>query len=348
MISVLTSGGTVAANAAEQVSVQADTVGADTAAAVAAGGQVLGAASTRLASLRSGAQYASAEGTGFATGGQKLSKSGWFKPFVNLIRQGTRNNIKGYDADTYGAAWGIDGEVNKNMRLGASFAYSQTDVDGKGTGQSQTDVTSYQGMVYGDYTAKTYFVEGMIAYARNESDTSRILNFGGINRTILGNFDSNQYMAKVSAGVPNNIKGATFITPTAGLSWTHVTSDSYTETGGVGFNQIVNPENVDVVVGSVGVKIHTKTKFGNGFIVPELRGGLNYDFAGDEATASATFTGGGAAFNVTGAEVAQLSGNAGLGLTYVHGAFSLSAKYDAEIKEDFVSHSGTLEARLKF
>ena len=51
---------------------------------------------------------------------------------------------------------------------------------------------------------------------------------------------------------------------------------------------------------------------------------------------------------VTGAEVAQLSGNAGFGLTYVHGAFSLSAKYDAEIKADFVSHSGTLEARLKF
>ena len=116
-----------------------------------------------------------------------MSKTGWFKPFGNWIRQGTRNNIKGYDADTYGVAAGIDGAVNKKVRLGVSFAYSQTDVDGKGSGQSQTDVESYQGMVYGDYTAKTYYVEGMIAYARNDSDTTRSLNFGGLNRTIIGN-----------------------------------------------------------------------------------------------------------------------------------------------------------------
>jgi hypothetical protein len=125
-------------------------------------------------------------------------------------------------------------------------------------------------------------------------------------------------------------------------------SDNYTETGGGGFNQIVNPEDVDVIVGSVGVKIHTKVKSGNGFVVPELRGGLNYDFAGDEAAASATYTGGGAAFTVTGAEVAQFGGSAGLGLTYIHGAFSVAANYDAEIKEDFVSHSGTFEARFNF
>ena len=182
--------GVTATKAAEQVSVQADTMGAGTAAAVAAGGQVLGAASTRLASLRSGTQYASTEGTGFATGDGGLSKTAWFKPFGNLIRQGTRKNIKGYDADTYGVAAGIDGEYTKNVRLGVSFAYSQTDVEGKGSGQSQTDVKSYQGMVYGDYTAKKYYVEGMIAYVRNESDTSRILNFGGLNRTIVGDFNS--------------------------------------------------------------------------------------------------------------------------------------------------------------
>lgn len=348
MTSVMNTGGAGATKAAEQVSVQADTMGADTAAAVAAGGQVLGAASTRLASLRSGAQYASAEGTGFATGGERLSKTAWFKPFGNLIKQGTRNDIKGYDADTYGVAADIDGEYTKDVRLGVSFAYSESDVDGKGSGQSQTDVKSYQGMVYGDYTAKTYYVEGMIAYARNESDTSRLLDFGGLNRTIVGNYNSNQYMVKVSAGAPNSIKGAAFITPTAGLSWTHVSGDSYTETGGGGYNQIVNPEDVDVIVGSVGVKFHTKVKSGNAFVIPELRGGLNYDFAGDEAAASATYTGGGAAFTVTGAEVAQFSGNAGLGLTFIYGAFSVAANYDTEIKADFISHTGTFEARFKF
>jgi outer membrane autotransporter protein len=348
MTTALNTGGADATKAAEQVSVQADSMGAGAAASVAAGGQVLGAASTRLASLRSGSQYASTEGTGFATGGGGVSKTGWIKPFGNWIRQGTRNNIKGYDADTYGVAFGIDGAVNKKVRLGVSFAYSQTDVDGKGSGKSKSDINSYQGTVYGDYTAQKYYVEGMFAFSRNDTDTSRILNFGGLDRTVLGDYSSDQYMVKVGGGLPNKIKGNLFVTPTAGLSWTHVVSDSYTETGGGGFSQIVNPEDTDVLVASVGAKVHTKMKSGKGFLVPELRGGLNYDFAGDEGVASATFTGGGSAFTVTGAEVAQLSGNAGVGMTYTEGQFSVAANYDAEVKEDFVSHSGTFEARFKF
>ena len=69
---------------------------------------------------------------------------------------------------------------------------------------------------------------------------------------------------------------------------------------------------------------------------------------GDEAVATGTFTGGGAAFTSTGAEVEQLSGNVGFGLTYETDMWSAGANYDLDAKSDYSSHSAKLELRVKF
>ncbi|WP_135081912.1 autotransporter outer membrane beta-barrel domain-containing protein [Terasakiella sp. SH-1] len=348
LTTALNTGGSEATKAAEQVSVQADTLGAASTAAIGAGAQVVGVASNRLASLRSGAQFAGVQQTGFASGDAGMAKAAWVKPFGNWITQDEKSGVKGYDADTFGIAGGLDAEVADGIRLGGSFAYSKTDVDGKGTGNAKTDIKSYQFTVYGDYTTDKYYVEGMVGYARNNNDTSRQLTFGGLNRTAEGDYDSNQYMVSVGGGMPINLKGNAFITPMGSLSYTHVSSDSYTETGAGNLNLNVNPDDVDAFVASLGAKVHTKVKQGKGHLIPSATLGLSYDFSGDEATATGSYTGGGAAFTVEGAEVEQLAGNAGLGVTYDDGAWSVGANYDAEFKSDYTGHSATLEARFKF
>jgi hypothetical protein len=98
----------------------------------------------------------------------------------------------------------------------------------------------------------------------------------------------------------------------------------------------------------LGAKFHTSIKEGNGTLTPSVRGGISYDFSGEEAVATSKFTGGGASFKTTGADVEQFGSNLGVGITYDDGRYSIGANYDAELKSGFVGHSGSLETRVKF
>ena len=347
----LNAGGGEAKKAAEQLNIQADMLDAGATAAVGTGTQVMSVASSRLATLRTGVQYAGTQGdfqSGFAGGDEALSKATWLKPFGSWVKQNAKGDVAGYDADTGGIALGIDAEVSDGMRLGTSFAYSTTKVTGKGEGKSKTDVKSYQWTVYADHTTDDFYVEGMLGYAVNSSKSSRRLTFGGLNRTAKGDYDSTQYMAGVGGGMPMQIKTDLFVTPMAGLSYTRVSSDSYTETGAGNLNLKVKPDDVDVLIASLGAKAHTHIKQGDGILVPSARAGLSYDFMADQATATGTYTGGGAAFKVKGMKAEKLAGNFGLGLAYDDGAWSVGANYDAEVKSGYTGHSASLEARVKF
>ena len=348
----LNAGGGEAKKAAEQLNIQADMLDAGATAAVGTGTQVVNVASSRLATLRTGVQYAGTDRggfqSGFASGDEALAKATWLKPFGSWVKQNAKGDVAGYTADTGGIALGIDAEVSDGVRLGTSFAYSTTNVTGKGEGKSKTDVKSYQWTVYADHTTDDFYVEGMLGYAVNSSKSSRRLTFGGLNRTAKGDYDSTQYMAGVGGGMPMQVKTDVFVTPTAGLSYTRVSSDSYTETGAGNLNLKVKPDDVDVLIASLGARAHTHIKQGDGILVPSARAGLSYDFMADQATATGTYTGGGAAFKVKGMKAEKLAGNFGLGLAYDDGAWSVGANYDAEVKSGYTGHSASLEARVKF
>lgn len=340
----LATGGATAKNAAEQLAPQSDTLGAGTAAVMGAGAQSIGTTSVRLASLRTGAQYAGLENgeTGFAAGDAAMASAVWAKTFGNWISQDAADGVAGYDADTYGVAIGADKEVMDGVRVGAAISYANTDVDGDGAGNSQLDIDSYQLTVYGDYTADKYYVEGMVGFAFNTTDTERTL----LTNRLTGDYDSQQYMASIGAGMPIWLEGNTYVTPTVGLAYTHVTSDSYTETGVGGVN--MDPDDVDSLVASVGAKVHTSMDYYSGRLVPSAKVGVSYDLIGDEAQATAAYTAGGAAFAVEGSDVEELAGTVGLGLTYEQDAWSVGMNYTGEFKSDYQGHSAVLEARFKF
>ena len=277
----------------------------------------------------------------------------WFKPFGNLIDKRNDGGIPGYSSRTGGIVAGWERGVSEEMNTGVALAYAETEVDGDGAGNVQVETDQYQALVYGDYTQEDLYIEGSLSVGRNRNETRRTLASVGAG-TARGDFNGWQYNATVQMGWPRVWKDSTYFTPLGGVSWTQVNSASYTETGATsaGLNMRISPDNVTALVGTLGAKLHTEyPSAGGGQITPSLELGVNYDLAGDEATATAQYTGGGggAAFTTTGAEVRPLGVNMGLGLHYDSGEqWILRANYDLDVKSGQTGHSGSFEWRFEF
>ena len=93
------------------------------------------------------------------------------KGFGILGDQGSRYGIAGVRSRTYGGSLGGDFKVDRS-NYGVSFSYAYTNVDSKAAGNAQTHIASYQATFYADYTADSWYVEGLAGYARNEIGTS--------------------------------------------------------------------------------------------------------------------------------------------------------------------------------
>jgi outer membrane autotransporter protein len=349
---VLNAGGSAATEAAEQLQGSPATLSAAGSAAVSAtGSQVIAVGSSRLASLRSGAQFASTQASGFA-GGADANKFGvWMKPFVNFGDQDMRKGIAGYETDTYGIAMGGDVKVgdSRQTTLGMSISYANTDIDSKGAGRAKTGIDSYQATLYADYTTNKWYVEGLVGFARNEIDTTRNITFSS--QTASADYGSNQFMFNIGGGIPMEVAKNHFITPNASFQYTMVENETYTETGAGSLNLRVDQDEVHIAMGIFGARYHTHTEMKSGTLTPEIRTALTYDFAGDDGQSTSTYNGGGAAFGVTGADVVELGYTAGLGLSYApldNQGLTLSANYDWNQKTDFVGHSANFALRYEF
>jgi outer membrane autotransporter protein len=190
----------------------------------------------------------------------------------------------------------------------------------------------------------------MIGYARNDVETQRVIDFGGLGLVAKGSYDADQFMMRVGGGVPLNMGSNSFVTPNASFQWTRVMNEKYTETGAGVLNQTVTPEDIDVGMLTAGLRLHKIIKTNDKFSwVPELRASVLYDVAGDDPTSTSNFAGG-ATLQTAGATTAQLGGAIGVGVTLLDTGsnMTISANYDADFKSDYLGHSGQLQAAWKF
>ena len=331
---------------AEQLAPQTTALSGATMAVVSTGTQVAGVFSDRLSAQRSGGRFAATEQSGFATGGHGMNRAFWLKPFGSWGKQSKnkKENIAGYSTSAKGLAVGVDAPVGDKARVGTAVAYSTSRITGKGAGQDKTDVRSWQVSLYGDYSTARYYVEGQLGVGRNDVSTaSRIATL-----TRKADYDTTSVTASVGGGVPLNLTAHTTLTPTAGVSWTRVGSANYTTKGASVLNQKIAVESIDAVVGTLGTQLQRKITRRSGTLIPTARVGLSYDFAGEQTTASGTFTGGGDKFTVKGAKTKKLSGTAGLGLTYAGPRWSIGAEYDLTTRPGYQGHTARLNAKVKF
>jgi len=127
--------------------------------------------------------------------------------------------------------------------------------------------------------------------------------------------------------------------------------DSYTETGAGSLNLAVKSQDYNSVQSGLGVKETYVVDAGDdgGKLTASVHAIWLYDVKSVRQESTSSYTGGGGSFVTEGPKPARNAANLGVALDYDLGTgFSVAATYDAEIKDEYLSHSATATARMEF
>lgn len=307
--------------------------------------QVLGLVENRLAQTHLAAMTGV---SGISTGESASGTGVWLEGYGSTGEQDKRNNVDGYSVDGYGFAIGADTLVGStsNLRVGGAFSYGQSNIANKGISKNTMDINSYQATAYASMLFYNYYINANLSLGNHDLDTRRVV----LGNRVSGNHDAWQYTAKIDAGLPLKFGKANFI-PVASLAYSYLDESGYTENGIGALN--VNSNNTDSIRSGLGARaLLPLFDKDNVNAALEVRAIWNHEFADTAQDSTARFATGGSSFNVSGVSLARDSANLGATL-HLSGDTqnlkqSLLLSYDAEVKDQYVSHTGKLQARFDF
>ncbi|HEY4316487.1 MAG TPA: autotransporter domain-containing protein [Herbaspirillum sp.] len=309
-------------------------------------------ASARMDSIRLAQNGAS----GVATGESSADIGLWGQYFGGRASQGMRDGISGYHANYQGLVLGADGLVADAVRAGGLFSASKTSVasDGDNTGSSG-NVNNYGLTAYATYSGSPWYVNMLAGVARQQYSTVRNIGFTGFAGTANGSFNGMQYLTSLQAGYPLNLDawlpGAT-LTPIAGLSYSTLRQNGYTETGGNGAALQVNAATSNSLKSELGAKLEGSFDISYGKLLPSVQLSWLHEYKNGAVQTGASFAAdstGSTAFVSQRATPAADVGVLNIGVTLVRkNNLSLTAKYALESGGGFLAQTGSVQARWQF
>lgn len=288
--------------------------------------------------------------SGVATGDATLNNGVWLQGFGFVGEQKQRKGADGFDADTAGFAIGYDHDISDHVRIGAAVAYSTTNVDANNlTKGNTTSIDSYQAVLYGTYNFSNWYLDSQLGYAQHQFDSKRLVSVP-VRDVANGSFDANQYTARLSANYPIKVgNNATFI-PTVAAMYSYFDQESYRENSQLGTGLSINSKSTDSLRLGLGGKALFELGQSAMPVVFETRALWWHEFADVRQDSTARFATGGSTFNTNGIRPARDTANLGATLSASSQDFSqvLSVSYDAEVRDHYVGHTGSLTARFNF
>lgn len=314
------------------------------------------AVSNVVGSHLDGLRLASAGGSGVSTGERNAEIGLWGQVFGGSATQDQRDNVSGYHSNYRGVLIGGDGLVNDALRAGALFSATRTNLasDGDNTGSSAS-VNSYGVTAYGTYTGSPWFINAMAGALRQEYSTVRNISYTGFAGNANGSFRGSQYIASVQAGYPLNLDawmpGAT-LTPLAGLSYSTVRQNGYTESGGNGAALNVKASTSNSLKSELGARLERAFDTSYGKLLPSVQLGWRHEYRDKAVQTGGSFAAdstGATAFTTQGASPVANVGVLNLGLTLLRsGNLSLSGKYTLETGGGYTAQTGSVQVRWQY
>jgi uncharacterized protein YhjY with autotransporter beta-barrel domain len=145
-----------------------------------------------------------------------------------ILAQGfSQQDVSHFDDNTESVVLGTDYRINKNFLVGLTAGYAHTDVTLDTNGSSAT-VDSYSPGLYASYADHGWYANLSGQYLHNAYTQDRTISFLG--QTAHSAPEGNQGVANLDGGYEFH-RGAFTFGPIAGLQYTHLTVDGFTESG---------------------------------------------------------------------------------------------------------------------
>lgn len=295
--------------------------------------QIFGAVGTRL----SGGSIAGAS-KGMSSGDNPFKQVAvWVQGLMNKSKLDDTKKAKGFDADTYGVAMGIEKQIDNSKKFGIGYAFSNTDVDGF---MRDTDVDTHTAIVYGEYKPSNWYVNAIATYGW--SDYSEKKNVAGVN--VKADYDVESFGLQAMTGYDFNVNN-TILTPEAGLRYVHINQKSYKDSA----DQRVSGDKSDILTGVIGAKVSKEWTLENNVTVkPELRVAATYDMVNDKNSSVVTLANG-SAYTVNGKALDRFGMEFGAGITTeLNDNVEMSLGYEGKFREDYQDHTGLVNFKYKF
>jgi outer membrane lipase/esterase len=186
-----------------------------------------------------------------------------------------RSSAVGFDYTTKNIYGGLDYRITPNFVLGALFGYGTTD-SSLHASTGTTDFDSYQGALYATYfNGGFYATAGATVVGTDWDKITRNVFFVG--ESTQGSTKGQSGGLKVETGYAFGINGFN-VGPVAGMRWSSIAIDGYSESGAPGLNQIVGEQSFQSLIASFGGEVSTVTDFMGLSVAPHLRVTYDHEF----------------------------------------------------------------------
>ncbi|WP_231949244.1 autotransporter outer membrane beta-barrel domain-containing protein [Herminiimonas arsenitoxidans] len=306
--------------------------------------------------LDSGSSAPQQGGSGLSGGDGMSNNAFWGQAFGGRASADARDGVSGYHASYSGLLLGADTELNNQWRAGGLFNYASTSVssDGDNAG-SYSRVNSYGVTAYAGYTGEPWYVNMSVGAMRSDVNAHRVVNFGGFNGIANSSYNGMHYIAAAQAGYPLNfdhVLPGLVLTPLAGLTYSTLKQNGYTETGGNGAALQVGSSDTHSVKSDLGVKLERNYKTSYGLLKPTAQLLWRHEYSDTRMQSVANFaadTSGATTFVTAGAKPVANTGVLSLGLILLRNEnLTLSTNYTLESGGGYTSQTGSLMARWRF
>lgn len=271
----------------------------------------------------------------------------WMKPFASWADQGDRDGVAGYKANTTGAVLGADTAVSERFRLGGAIAYARSDVTSRSDIAPQgADVDVYVLVGYGSYSVDaTTDVNFQVDIGQNRTSATRGITF----TSAIASADYGSLTAHAGAGIGRtfSVDGDTDVTPSVRADYTWIRDQAYSESGAGLLDLNVDSRSTEQLILGIDGKI--THRLDEQWTI-SANAGIGYDTMNKQASITATFAGApGASFVTYGLDVSPWLIRGGLGATFrLKSGLELTARYDAETRDNFLNQTASAKARWAF
>ncbi|WEJ62440.1 autotransporter family protein [Thiomicrorhabdus lithotrophica] len=273
----------------------------------------------------------------------------WLRAIGNEGKIDSTTNASGTEYKAGGIATGFDDNLTDDLTIGTALGFTSANADVE---QGRLNADSYQLALYGKlHLNNDYYVSGTAGIGTQKTKASRNVTVGLSNLVAKSDYDATTANVAIEGGRQFTLNENTHITPFAGLEYTHVNRDGFTETGAGSANLKVNSDYQESLRSVIGTRIaHSWTTKQGYHIQPTAElAWVNENMdnksilrAGFEPATNTSFT-------VYGPELNRDHARVGLGVNVqLNDTATLNLAYQGEVASSDERHDVTATFRMEW